>query len=590
MIRRLLLPLCLFLSSRRPATAARRRRRRRSLEFQLQGGEQPPRVPWPPPSTSRPGTWRWTRRTARSCSTTSSSPRPARRTPFPPLAHRRRPLLGAQQPRLGDRPVQFVPEPYNGTVPRLQLNPYSWTKVANILFVDTPVGAGFSFSRRPQGYDVGEVSTSLQLHELLIKWFTDRPEFLANPLYIGGDSRAGQLVPFIAQKISEGIEAGRSPILNLKGYLVGNPGTGEIIDVNSRVPYAHGLGIISDQLYETILGHCQGEDYTNPTNTLCAQSLGTFNNSYTAYLTYFWANDALTRDARGIKDGTVDEWVRCHDGDLPYALDIGAASSTTGMSPPTVTVRCGDHDAVVPHLGTQAWVRSLGFPIVDDWRRGISTASLPGSSSFTITLQQLDIRDRKGSGAHGASVRAREVLRHVQPLDAGPATLVVYLTTLMGISHHQATAWHAGLGGARDVIARGIWWRRRAADEQAATMGAATPEAALSAAAAAAAFGGGAASRTGDRSRPVEFGHGAGAGGLRRGLSLGVTAVLPCALTPEAATMEHAIGCLVHRRSGNGEAVLVRCGEEASSQRPMAVFLVVVVCALDGRNGGDPYW
>jgi hypothetical protein len=41
--------------------------------------------------------------------------------------------------------------------------------VANILFVDTPVGAGFSFSRKPEGYDVGEVATSLQLHELLIK-------------------------------------------------------------------------------------------------------------------------------------------------------------------------------------------------------------------------------------------------------------------------------------------------------------------------------------------------------------------------------------------------------------------------------------
>jgi len=28
----------------------------------------------------------------------------------------------------------------------------------------------------------------------------------------------------------------------------------------------------------------------------------------------------------------------------------------------------GDHDLMVPHLGTQAWVRSLNFPIVDDWR------------------------------------------------------------------------------------------------------------------------------------------------------------------------------------------------------------------------------
>jgi hypothetical protein len=42
-------------------------------------------------------------------------------------------------------------------------------QVAHILFVDSPTGAGFSFSKQPQGYDVGEVLTSLQLHDFLIK-------------------------------------------------------------------------------------------------------------------------------------------------------------------------------------------------------------------------------------------------------------------------------------------------------------------------------------------------------------------------------------------------------------------------------------
>ncbi|KAM3369394.1 hypothetical protein ACQJBY_017344 [Aegilops geniculata] len=355
---------------------------------------------------------------------------------------------------------QFVREPYNGTVPRQRINPYSWTKVANILFVDTSVGAGFSFSRRPEGYDVGEVSTSLQLHELLIKWFTDHPKFLTNPLYLGGDSLAGHLVPFIVQKISEGIEEGRSPILNLKGYLVGNPATGEIIDESSKVSYAHGVGIIPDQLYETILEHCQGEDYRKPTNTPCAQALDTFYNlrsevmtaqillddcylaspgpgtqtgksasagrkflseeavivtgrrvkhppprvplgcySYTAYLSYFWANDALTRDALGIKDGTVDEWVRCHDGDLPYALDIGSSIKyhrDVTVNGYRALVYSGDHDAIVPHLGTQAWVRSLGFPIVDDWRAW----HLDGQSAgFTITYSNnITFATVKGAG------------------------------------------------------------------------------------------------------------------------------------------------------------------------------------------------
>ncbi|RLM86407.1 hypothetical protein C2845_PM04G09110 [Panicum miliaceum] len=125
-------------------------------------------------------------------------------------------------------------------------------QVSHILFVDSPVGAGFSFSREPKGYDVGDISSSLQLHEFLYK-----------------------------------------------GYLVGNPMTGESIDFSAKVPFAHGFGIISDQLYETISKHCQGEDYTNPANALCAQAMNTFNNTYHYYLSYYWANDRRSGDQGG---------------------------------------------------------------------------------------------------------------------------------------------------------------------------------------------------------------------------------------------------------------------------------------------------
>jgi hypothetical protein len=37
------------------------------------------------------------------------------------------------------------------------------------LFIDSPVGAGFSFSRNSKGYDVGDVSSSLQLKTFLTK-------------------------------------------------------------------------------------------------------------------------------------------------------------------------------------------------------------------------------------------------------------------------------------------------------------------------------------------------------------------------------------------------------------------------------------
>ena len=37
-----------------------------------------------------------------------------------------------------------------------------------------------------------------------------------------------------------------------QGYLIGNPVTGEAIDVDSRIPYAHNMGIISDEMYEVM--------------------------------------------------------------------------------------------------------------------------------------------------------------------------------------------------------------------------------------------------------------------------------------------------------------------------------------------------
>ncbi|XBH60037.1 serine carboxypeptidase-like 11 isoform X3 [Aegilops tauschii subsp. strangulata] len=296
-------------------------------------------------------------------------------------------------------PLKIIGEPYNGTIPRLRYHPYSWTKVASILFVDSPVGAGFSFSRNPTGYHVGEVSSSLQLKKFLTKWSTEHPYYIANHFYIGGDSAGGKIVPFLAQKISEDIEARVRPLINLKGYLVGNPGTGESIDFESRVPFLHGMGIISDQLYETIMEHCHGEVYTNPKTALCAQASDRFDRNYGTYLSYFWANNNITRDALGIKKGSKDEWVRCHEGDLPYSFDIKSTikyhRNMTLKGYPAL-VYSGDHDSAVPFLGTQSWVRSLNFPIVDEWRAW----HLDGQSAgFTITYtNNLTFATVKGGG------------------------------------------------------------------------------------------------------------------------------------------------------------------------------------------------
>ncbi|KAG6529127.1 hypothetical protein ZIOFF_011321 [Zingiber officinale] len=159
----------------------------------------------------------------------------------------------------GPRPLKFVTAEYNGSLPSLVYHPYSWTKVANIIFVDSPLGSGFSYSRKYEGYDANDTIWSEQASKFLLQWLVEHPQFISNPLYIAGDSYARKIVPMVAKRILDGIDEGKELLLNLQGYLIGNPFTGGKVDTNSKIPYAHSMGIISDDFFgswisEVLLG------------------------------------------------------------------------------------------------------------------------------------------------------------------------------------------------------------------------------------------------------------------------------------------------------------------------------------------------
>ncbi|WVZ64381.1 hypothetical protein U9M48_013902, partial [Paspalum notatum var. saurae] len=147
----------------------------------------------------------------------------------------------------------------DGGLPKLVYTSESWTKVSNIIFLDSPVGAGFSYSVTEQGYATSDTKAVDHILIFLSKWFHEHPEFLSNPLYIGGDSYAGIIVPTVTSAIASGTSAiasgkltGSEPALNLKGYIVGNPVTDANFDNPSRIPFAHGMGLISDEIYERL--------------------------------------------------------------------------------------------------------------------------------------------------------------------------------------------------------------------------------------------------------------------------------------------------------------------------------------------------
>ncbi|KAJ0075667.1 hypothetical protein Patl1_33545 [Pistacia atlantica] len=67
-----------------------------------------------------------------------------------------------------------------------------------------------------------------------------------------------------------GIDARIEPIMNLKGYGLGNPVTDENKDKNSRIQFAYLKALITHEIYESAKTYCKGE-YVNvdPSNGLC---------------------------------------------------------------------------------------------------------------------------------------------------------------------------------------------------------------------------------------------------------------------------------------------------------------------------------
>ncbi|XP_057801626.1 serine carboxypeptidase-like 20 isoform X2 [Salvia miltiorrhiza] len=149
-----------------------------------------------------------------------------------------------------------------GGLPVLHLNPYSWSKVASIIYLDSPVGVGFSYSANTSYYVNGDLQTAAETHLFLLKWLEEFREFKTNPFYIAGESYAGIYVPTLASLVVNGIKNGTKPKINFKGYMVGNGVCDSHFDGNALIPFAHGMGLISDMMYKEAEAVCRG-NYLN---------------------------------------------------------------------------------------------------------------------------------------------------------------------------------------------------------------------------------------------------------------------------------------------------------------------------------------
>ncbi|KAE8692730.1 Serine carboxypeptidase-like 35 [Hibiscus syriacus] len=306
---------------------------------------------------------------------------------------------------------------------RLTFNKFSWNKVANMLFLEAPVGVGFSYTNNSKDlHELGDRITAADSYNFLTNWFKRFPHFKAHDFYIAGESYAGHYVPQLAQLIYDKNKAS-SPdsYINFKGFMIGNAAINEPTDTLGLFDYAWSHAIISDQLYDKIHTECDFKQSTSNLTARCADHIRGFMDAYANIdmysiytpvctksprtrtypkLTGFWHKlpsgyDPCTEDYVETYFNRKDVQSALHANltKLPYPYTTcsgeikGWNESPDSMLPIIqklldaglrIWIYSGDTDGRVPVTSTRYSIKKMGLRVKEEWRAWFHKSQVGG--------------------------------------------------------------------------------------------------------------------------------------------------------------------------------------------------------------------
>lgn len=130
----------------------------------------------------------------------------------------------------------------------LKKRKYSWNMAHNVIYIDNPVGTGYSFTDDKKGYATNETHVGRDIHTALQQFFLLFPELQSNDFFVTGESYAGKYVPAVSHAIKDFNIKAKTKI-NLKGLAIGNG----LCDPENQLLY-------SDYLYQIGLIDLNGKE------------------------------------------------------------------------------------------------------------------------------------------------------------------------------------------------------------------------------------------------------------------------------------------------------------------------------------------
>ncbi|XAR72883.1 Carboxypeptidase D [Bertholletia excelsa] len=277
---------------------------------------------------------------------------------------------------------------------------HAWNRAANMLFLESPAGVGFSYSNTTSDYaESGDKRTAQDAYTFLVNWFRRYPYYKSRDFYIAGESYAGYYIPELADTIlSRNKEADPTSTIHLKGIMIGNGIMNYMTDARGSCDYLWSHALISDETYHGLINNCLSH-LTMKCDMFLEKSsreTGTID-FYNIYAPLCHESAGSSRKPRRVggydpcEGNYVDSYLNlprvqqalhANRTKLPYAWEVcspvisGWKDSPQTMFPiyrrliasrVHILLYSGDVDAVVPVTGTQYSIDALGLKVLKPW-------------------------------------------------------------------------------------------------------------------------------------------------------------------------------------------------------------------------------
>ncbi|CAJ1972652.1 unnamed protein product [Sphenostylis stenocarpa] len=293
-------------------------------------------------------------------------------------------------------------------------------KVANVIFLESPAGVGFSYSNTSSDYSkAGDKSTAMDSYTFLLNWLYRFPHYKSRDLFITGESYAGHYVPQLAQTILHNNKFTNHTVINLKGVAIGNGWIDDNMCTKGMYDYFWTHALNSDETHEGIERHCDFEsgNFTSECNKYqsrgydeigvidiydiyappCDASPATVSNSNfdpcSDEYTKSYLNLAQVQEALHAKPS---EWSPCSEvGWTDSPATILPTINRLISSGIRTWIYSGDTDGRVPITSSRYSVNALKLPVETTWRPWYSGNEVGG---YLVGYKGLTLITVRGAG------------------------------------------------------------------------------------------------------------------------------------------------------------------------------------------------